>query len=210
MADRFADWSALHGEAAPTGIVGLWLRFVYRLAGPLVRLRVPPNAITVLGLVVALAALWPAGAGGRWPLLAAALVGLSALLDGLDGAVAVLGQRVSRLGGRLDHVCDRLSEIAFGASLGLAGGFWVWCLAGVALALVHESARSWMRRRGTTAIGVVTVSERPTRVLVVAMFLVAVGVHPGSGWATAGGIALTVAGFVGLVQLLVVVRRSAV
>jgi CDP-diacylglycerol--glycerol-3-phosphate 3-phosphatidyltransferase len=210
MTDRFGGWSALHPGAAPTGVVGGWLRFVYLLAAPLARLRVAPNAITLAGLALGAVALLPAGAGSRWPLPAAALIGLSALLDGLDGAVAVLSSRVSSLGARLDRVCDRATELCFAGCLWLAGGPWFWCLAGGALALVHEGLRSWARHRGMTSIGVVTVSERPTRVLVAAMFVLAAGVYPSSAevWTFVGAVVLTVAGAIGLGQLVVVVRRA--
>jgi len=164
----------------------------------------------VAGLLVGVAALVPAGAGSRWPLLASALIGLSALLDGLDGAVAVLAARVSPLGARLDHICDRITEICFAASLGLAGGSWFWCAAGGLLGLAHEATRSWARRRGMTSIGVVTVSERPTRVLVAAMFVFAAGVYPQSAelWTFVGAVVLTVAGTIGLGQLVFVLRRA--
>ena len=207
---EFGDWSSLHGDASPTGIVGAWLRFVYLVAGPLVRLRVSPNAVTLVGLVVGASALWPAGAGSRWPLLAAALIGVSALLDGLDGAVAVLAGKVTELGGRLDHVCDRTTEVCFAVCLWLAGGLLPWSLAGALLALIHEGVRSWARSRGVTSIGVVTVSERPTRVLVSAMFVLAAGVYPeaAADWATMGGIVLTGAGLLGLGQLILAMRRA--
>lgn len=208
MRSGFTEWSALHGDAAPTGLVGAWLRFVYALARPLTRLEVSPNAVTLAGLVVGVLALWPAGAGSWWPVPAAGLIGLSALLDGLDGAVAVLSSRVTRSGARLDHVCDRTTEVCFAACLGLAGGSWFWCAAGGALALAHEGLRSWARHRGMTSIGVVTVSERPTRVLVAAMFLLATGVYPGSSWATAGAVVMTVAGVLGLAQLIWALRPA--
>jgi CDP-diacylglycerol--glycerol-3-phosphate 3-phosphatidyltransferase len=190
--------------------VGGWLRFVYLLASPLARLRVPPNAITLAGLVVGALALFPAGSGSRWPLPAAGLIGLSALLDGLDGAVAVLSSRVSSFGARLDQVCDRTTELCFVGCLWLAGGPWFWCLAGGVLALLHEGLRSWARRRGMASIGVITVSERPTRVLVAAMFVLAAGVYPSSAelWTFVGAMVLTVAGAIGLGQLVFVVRRS--
>ncbi len=55
----------------------------------------------------------------------------------------------------------------------------------------------------------ITVSERPTRIVGATMFLLAAGVYPGaaSSWATAGSAFGAVVGFVGLVHLLVVVRR---
>ncbi|GAA3626269.1 CDP-alcohol phosphatidyltransferase family protein [Kineosporia mesophila] len=206
----FAEWSALHGNAAPTGLVGGWLRFVYLTAKPLVLLRISPHVVTFFGLLVGVCALVPAAGGSRWPLLAAALIGLSALLDGLDGAVAVLSSRVSSFGARLDRVCDRCSDVCFAACLGLAGGFWVWWVAGACCGLLHEFTRSWARHRGMTSIGVVTVSERPTRVLVAAMFVLAAGVYPASAgtWSTAGGIVMAGAGALGLLQLVVAVRRG--
>ncbi|HVN11926.1 MAG TPA: hypothetical protein VMT69_07520, partial [Kineosporiaceae bacterium] len=62
---------------------------------------------------------------------------------------------------------------------------------------------------GMPEIGVVTVSERPTRVIVSAMFLLGAGLYPAASatWATAGAAALTTLGVAGLGQLLVVVRR---
>ncbi len=56
----------------------------------------------------------------------------------------------------------------------------------------------------------VTVSERPTRVLVSAMFVLAAGVYPESAadWATMGGIVLTGAGLLGLGQLILAMRRA--
>ena len=58
-------------------------------------------------------------------------------------------------------------------------------------------------------VGVVTVWERPTRVVVTAMFLLGAGLYMGSSaqWATWGSWAWLGLGAVGLAQLLVVVRR---
>ena len=54
-----------------------------------------------------------------------------------------------------------------------------------------------------------TVSERPTRVIVTLMFLLGAGVYPDAGrtWAGAGAAAWTFLGLVGMVQLLLVLRR---
>jgi phosphatidylglycerophosphate synthase len=208
-AEYLDRWSRLHGGAPPTGLVGWWLRLAYRLAVPLVRLRVAPDAVTGLGLAVAVAVVLPASAGGRWPLLGVMLVVVSGVLDNLDGAVAVLTGRTTRWGFVLDSLCDRVSDGAYAAALALAGGSWVLAVAGAALAWLHEYARARAAVAGMPEIGVVTVSERPTRVTVTAMFLLGVGLYPASahGWATAGTAAWATLGLVGLVQLLVVVRR---
>ena len=88
----------------------------------------PPVAATALGLAVAALAVWPAAAGGLWLIAAGVLVGLSGLLDSLDGALAIGTGRASRRGFVLDSVVDRLTEVAYAAALwaagrtGLAGG----------------------------------------------------------------------------------------
>jgi phosphatidylglycerophosphate synthase len=216
--DYLRRWSQSHGGVPPQGLVGGWLRVVYRCAGPFVTLGVPPNAITLAGPVLAALALWPAAAGGRWPLLAVVLVVLAGLVDSLDGAVAVLSDRVSRIGAVLDSACDRLADLCLIGALWLVGGGsgagsggWLTgaCLAGAVLAVLHEQVRASARVNGMSEVGVVTVSERPTRVIVTAAFLLAAGLYPGAaaGWATAGAVAWAGLGAIGLVQLGVVVAH---
>jgi phosphatidylglycerophosphate synthase len=204
-----ARWSQLHGEVMPVGLVGGWLRLAYTAARPLARAGVGPNAVTLAGLGLALLVLPSAAAGGRWPLLAVLTIVLAGLLDSLDGAVAVLSDRVSRRGAVLDATCDRLSDLCFVAALWLAGAPAGWCVAGGVTALLHEQVRASARAGGMRDVGVVTVSERPTRVIVTAAFLLGAGLHPGQAgtWATAGAIAWTAVGFAGFVQLSIVVRR---
>jgi CDP-diacylglycerol--glycerol-3-phosphate 3-phosphatidyltransferase len=170
---------------------------------------VGPDAVTVLGLLLAVAVVLPASAGGRWPLLAVLLVVVSGVLDSLDGAVAVLAARTTRWGFVLDSLCDRISDAAYAGALALAGGPWAIAVAGVALAWLQEYARARAAVAGMPEIGVVTVSERPTRVIVTATFLLGAGLYPASTgrWATAGTAAWATLGVVGLVQLLVVIRR---
>jgi phosphatidylglycerophosphate synthase len=202
-------WSRLHGDAATTGLVGWWLRFCYRLAVPLVRLRVPADTVTVVGLAVAVAVVLPSSAGGRWPLLGVLLVVVSGVLDNLDGAVAVLTDRTTRWGFVLDSLCDRISDAAYVVALALAGGPWSLAAAAAAVAWLQEYARARAAVAGMPEIGVVTVSERPTRVIVTAVFLLGAGLYPSAadGWATAGLAAWGTLGVVGLTQLLVVIRR---
>ncbi|MCU1600526.1 MAG: CDP-alcohol phosphatidyltransferase [Frankiales bacterium] len=148
-------WQELHGVEA-SGLVRRWLRLVLWVSRPL---RVPPWTVTLAGLVVTAAALVA-------PLpVAAALVLLAGLLDGVDGCVAVLLDRVTDLGRRLDHTADRLGEAAFGALLWRAGApVWLAVLAVLLMWAVE------LLRRGP----VVTVAERPVRVLLTASALLVV------------------------------------
>jgi len=142
-------------------------------------------------------------------LLAALLVAASGVLDNLDGAVAVLSQRTSRWGFVLDSGCDRLADAAYCLALLLAGASAGAAASGASLALLHEYVRARAAVAGMPEIGVVTISERPTRVIVTAMFLLGAGMYPGAAhlWAAAGAAAWVVLGVVGLVQLLLVVHR---
>ena len=207
--DYLTRWSALHGGVPPRGLVGGWLRVSFLASGPLVALRLSPNTVTLAGLLVALLALPPAAGGAHWPLLAALIVVLSALLDSLDGAVAVQTERVSRGGAVLDQTCDRIADLAFVGTLWLAGAPAGWCVAGGALAWLHEQVRSSARAAGMSEVGIVTVSERPTRVIVTAAFLLGAGLYPSaaSTWAFAGSLGWTALGLAGLVQLSTVLRR---
>ncbi len=219
-ADYRERWSRSHGGVPARGVVGGWLRIVHRAAQPFVALGVTPNAVTGLGLLVAVATLAPAAAGGRWALAAVPVVVLSGLLDSVDGAVAVITGQAGRLGAVLDPACDRLADLCFVGSLWLVGSSaatgarsgWLTGLglAGAVLALIHEQVRASARAAGMTEVGVVTVSERPTRVIVTAAFLLAAGLYPAAAptWAVLGALAWAVLGAIGLVQLSVVVVRT--
>ena len=71
---------------------------------------------------------------------------------------------------------------------------------------LQEYARARAGAVGMTEVGVVTVWERPTRVIVTATFLAAAALL-GQPWALLGAAAWTGLGLVGLAQLLVVGRR---
>src|SRR5438874_2099870 len=113
--EYLARWSVTHGgvDTSRPGFVRGWLSVAYAAARPAARLGVPPSAVTVLGVVVAAAVVPLASAGGRWPLLVALVVLLSGLLDGVDGAVAVLTGRSTPWGSVLDSLADRCSDLAY-------------------------------------------------------------------------------------------------
>ena len=204
-------WSGLHGGYDPRSsrFVGPWLRTVYALARPIARLGVRPDVVTLLGLVASGAAVWLGALGGRWILLAAVVVGGSGILDSLDGAVAVIAGRVTPWGAVLDSLVDRLSDVLYLVLLWLLGAPAWACVGAGIVVLSHEYARARATAVGMDDIGVVTVGERPTRVIVVAMVLLAAGIYVArsSTWATGGALALLTLGVVGLAQLLVVVHR---
>jgi len=204
-------WQLLHGGYDPRSsrLVGPWLSLVYVCARPFARIGVPPDAVTLLGVVVSGVVVGLCALGGRWVLLAAFVVGASGLLDSLDGAVAVLTDRATRWGAVLDSVVDRVSDMLYLVALWLVGAPTWACAAAGAVVFTQEYARARATAIGLDDVGVVTIGERPTRVIVVAMFLLGAGLYVASAstWAALGaGVSLGV-GVVALAQLLVVVRR---
>ena len=204
-------WSTLHGGYDPrtSRIVGPWLTVAHAVATPFARLGVPPDVVTLLGGLVSVLAVWLCTLGDRWVILAAVVVGLSGLTDSLDGAVAVMTGRETRWGAVLDSVVDRVSDVVFLVALWVVGAPLVACLVAGGLLFTQEYARARAAAIGMDDVGVVTIGERPTRVIVVAMFLLAAGIYPASAafWASLGAWVSVGVGAVALVQLLVVVRR---
>ena len=209
--DYLDRWQVLHGGYDPRSsrLVGPWLTTIYALARPFARIGVPPDAVTGLGVLVSGVVVGLCALGGRWVVLAAFVVGASGVLDSLDGAVAVLTDRVTRWGAVLDSVVDRVSDVLYLVALWLVGAPAWACLLGGVVVLVHEYTRARATAIGMDDVGVVTVGERPTRVIVVAMFLLGAGIYTASAsrWASLGAYASLGVGVVALVQLLAVVRQ---
>lgn len=203
-------WARLHGvDPRASRLVHGWLSLSYAAARPLAAARVPPDGLTLLGLVVACAVVPLAALGGRWPLLAAAVAVVSGLADNLDGAVAVLTGRTSRWGAVLDALADRVADAAYVVALVVLGAPVPLAALAGGLSFLHEYARARAAGAGLDDAGVITVAERPTRVIGATAFLLGAGLYPShaEGWASAGAAFGALVGLVGLAQLLVVVRR---
>ena len=213
MNDRdeyLARWSALHGGYDPRSsrLTAMWLSMTYVVARPFIAARVSPDVITLGGALLAGVAVWFAALGGRWVFAAAAVIVLSAVLDNVDGAVAVMTERASRWGYVLDSLVDRLSDCLFLVALWFVGApVWACVVSGVLMFLL-EYARARAGSAGMSEVGVITVWERPTRVIVTTMFLIGAGlfVNQAGGWATAGALAWVGLGVVGLTQLLLLLK----
>ena len=140
----------------PGGVLGGWLRLVWTLARPLAAAGVSPDVVTAGGALAAVGAVF-APAGARGPLLVS-----GAVADGLDGAVAVLADRNSTYGAALDHAADRVADTAAAAVLVRSGAPWGVVAPGWAMSVLLELVRG-------RATPVVTVGERPSRVVCAAL-----------------------------------------
>lgn len=206
-----ARWSAVHGGFDPRAspwVFG-WLNIVYVLASPLARWRVPADVLTAASLLAGTAVAAVATVGGRWPVLAAMLAVLCGLLDGLDGAVASLLDTSSPWGHVLDSFVDRCTDLLLLGALWILGAPPELCIGAGTSTLLQESARATATAAGLREVGVLTVWERPSRILVATFTLLAAGAWPASAdaVATAGATVATVLAGVGVVQLLVSIRR---
>ena len=209
----FVRWSALHGGydvRTGSAFVRGWLTAVHAVARPLARRGVQPDVVTVGGLWLAFAVLVLADAGGRWPLAAGVLLVVSALLDSLDGSVAVLSGRTTRWGYVLDSVVDRASDAVYLLAVVAVG-----CPPELAVGLgfaffTMEYLRARAGSAGGDGVGRITMAERPTRVIVLALTLGLAGAVPALAEvaALAGPLVLLAMTLVATVQLAVTVRRQ--
>jgi CDP-diacylglycerol--glycerol-3-phosphate 3-phosphatidyltransferase len=124
------------------------------------------------------------------------LVGLSGLLDSLDGALAIATGRASRRGFVLDSAVDRLTEAAYAAALWVAGApGWLAAVFG-ALCWLPDYLRARAGQAGVTETGAISVWERPTRVVMTGFTLGGAGVLAGAGVASSVVVAGTAGGAV--------------
>ncbi len=138
---------------------------------PLARnIRVPPNLITVTGLLVTLTAAWVLTENLRY---GGILILAGGFLDALDGAVARFHGMESRFGAFLDSVLDRYADGALFIGLGFymaADGSRVGVIL-CAVSLLGAFLVSYTRARAE-GIGISCTAglmERPERILLLAL-----------------------------------------
>jgi archaetidylinositol phosphate synthase len=132
------------------------------------RVGLSPNSLTALGFLLWIAAsllFWGGLSGWEWGASVLVLV-VAGYFDAVDGAMARKYAKVSKFGGVLDSVLDRLGEIAVYA--GLAAGalisLWlaVWAMSA---SLMVSYVRARVAAEGVTLKGI-GIAERPERLLI--------------------------------------------
>lgn len=173
--DARQAWQELHGLERPvqetSRLVGAYVSCTQALARPLARSGLSPNLVTVAGIGPALVAAGFMGRGAGWGVAGGILVLVTGLLDGVDGAVAVLSRKTSELGFVLDSAIDRVVDLVLLAGPVLADRSTptAAAAAGAGAALMwmeYVRARSQIRRPTVSRI---TPAERPTRVVLVGL-----------------------------------------
>lgn len=211
----FDRWKALHGGYdLRTGSVFArgWLTMVFGIGRPLARRGVQPDVVTLGSALLAALVLVLAAEGGRWQLAAGALLVASGLFDTLDGCVAVLEDRASAWGYVFDSAVDRVNDAVYLLAL-LVAGCPAWLAAALGFAFFFlEYLRARSGNAGGDDVGRVTVGERPNRVVLLALTLLAAGALPGLAdvLVVAGPTVLLALTLVGTLQLGLVLRRQLV
>jgi CDP-diacylglycerol--glycerol-3-phosphate 3-phosphatidyltransferase len=228
-----SGWREAHllGEGTQPGgrVAAAYLRLPYLVGAPLARAGVDPDLVTLAALWVALVAGWTATLGPGWAAAAGVLTLAAGVADSVDGAVAVLQGRTTTFGFVWDSTADRLADLAMVAGpvvlvateadpgWGVAAVAAGTAAAGLLLLLEYVRARA-QAGRVPAAWTLVTPGERPTRVIVLGLAGLAVGVAQAGGDGLAGPAldagyplalaVLSVLEAVGCGQLLLAVRRA--
>jgi len=99
-----------------TGAIGKTFNFPLRLIiAACVSLRIHPNFLTFLGVLISIAAGWALGTGHF--LQAGVIMILANIFDFIDGKVAIETGKVSEFGGFWDSVIDRFSDLSLSVGL---------------------------------------------------------------------------------------------
>ena len=161
------QWSKVHGFSPGSEVAGVarwYLSLNFYLVQPLVFLKLSPNLVTLIGPLLAAGALV-----SERDFLIALLVFGSLLVDGFDGAVALIRGKSSSLGAVWDAVVDRITELLWIGALYYAGISPALLLVIWVLVATQEYGRAKLNHLAGNTLGVVTICERPVRGLLVSL-----------------------------------------
>lgn len=123
---RWAKKKLLASLGSPKdGIVARCLnrKISLRITGVVSRFRPSPNSVSVVAFLTALVAAVAVGWSSFPGILAALLVQMASIVDGVDGEIARATFTESRFGSYLDGLLDRLADAAIVAAAGLRALF---------------------------------------------------------------------------------------
>jgi CDP-diacylglycerol--glycerol-3-phosphate 3-phosphatidyltransferase len=151
-----------------TGLIGAVCMFPLRaIINLCVALRIHPNTLTLIGVIINVAAAWALGFG-RF-MLAFVIMLVANIFDFIDGKVAHLTNTVSEFGAFWDSTLDRFSDLAL-----LTGLIFLYSKLGrsdyvmiAALTLIFSIMTSYARARAESLVKKCKVGfmERPERIV---------------------------------------------
>ena len=155
------EWSALHSGVEIKGFVKYWILISKYLAKPFIWLRISPNQISVLSIFFSVPFIFYPYS---WWIVLIALV-----LDGIDGRVAIATKKATKYGAVVDSISDRIIELIWGLGLFMLGLNLIPIFLFIGMGWIQEYIRARAGGLGYKGIGVVTISERPTRAIFISL-----------------------------------------
>jgi len=146
--------------------------FFLILAKPIIRSKVPPNIVTVAGFLFSLCFLFLSLT--KPPLYDVFLLvtfSLSAIMDGIDGAIARLTKKASPKGAFFDSVTDRIVDSIYVFSLFSLG---IFTIEEMFVLLVGNLMISYTRARAESlglSLASVGIAERAERIIITLVIL---------------------------------------
>lgn len=188
-------------------MIRMWLRLMFVITTPL--LRFSPNAVTLGGGIFAVGLAVLARVPAFYWAIAVGIL-LLGILDGVDGVLAVRRNQVTQWGAFLDSMVDRLVDVAIAVMLVFAGASPLVVLIAVTLTLVHEYMRARAASVGYRLVGVVSVCEKPTRIILGVVAFTACSVVTGhaESFATISAWVWLWLAFIGITQLFASYRKA--
>jgi len=152
-----------------------------RAAGAFKQTGFTPNSVTAVGFFLTLVAslFYSTGLGTEW-LVSGAILALlvGAYFDAVDGAMARRYHQISKIGGILDSVLDRVGEILLYAGLFIGGLVPGWLsLWALSASLMVSYVRARVDVEGVKLKGV-GLAERPERLLILLLATVPAAFNP--------------------------------
>lgn len=200
------QWSTLHGNALPTFVIRAWLRLAFWTSTPF--LRMTPNAISLCGAVISFGAIFLTP---QHNVVAGCVIFIVGLIDSIDGVVATRTNRISVRGAFVDALVDRWVDVAIGLILVRIGAPILLVFTGLVLTLVLEYMRARAQGLGVDEVGVISVAEKPTRIMIGTLVLIFDGASMpiafhDADWASLGATAWVVLAAIGAIQVFAAMR----
>lgn len=160
-------------------IANLYARLIHRGARVMVGLGLHANQITLLALATGLGACALYAFNGQRVAFAALLLA-GGYLDTLDGAVARMRNEVTRTGGYLDAICDRVFDAAVLFTLAAGSEHWALCMlvAMASYSVSYAKARAALEAPASN-LGWPHVMGREERVITLVLTVALWGAAPG-------------------------------
>ena len=145
-------------------------KIVYPAAKKIAKLDISPNTITVVGFIISTIYL-PLMAYGK-PLLALLVIAFSGSMDILDGAVAKVTGKTSKLGSFLDSTLDRIEDtiFIFGLRFLKIDDLLIYSFLTLSLMISYMRAKGESLSLKVEGRGIVERAERITLIMLIILF----------------------------------------